>query len=118
MVLFEKERDKTSGEVSFKELHADVELKGKTVISFDDFISTGGTRIGAAKILKKKGVGKYIDCVTHLFPIPETYKRLKQSEIDEVYVTDTIPILDGFRKMRVLSVAKMLAGKTRGPIFV
>lgn len=116
LCLFDKTRDKATGEVEFKELKCDVKIKGKTIISFDDFVSTGGTRIGAAEILKKRGVKKYIDCITHIFPIRETYKRLQKSKIDELFVTDTIPIIEeaAFKRLKVLSVAGILADSVNG----
>lgn len=108
LVKFEKTRDRLTGEVTFHRLKGSV--KGKNVISFDDFVGTGGTRIHGCEFLKNEGVKKYYDCVTHLI-VPETTKRLKASKIDKMFITDSIH-LDSklrFRRLKVLSITPLIA---------
>ncbi|KKP70212.1 hypothetical protein A2X44_00695 [candidate division CPR3 bacterium GWF2_35_18] len=111
LIKFDKSRDRKTGEVTFH--HLTGEFKGKHIVSFDDFASTGTTRIKAAQLLKNFGALSYTDCITHLFPIPETYQKLADSEIDSLFITNTIPILEQFKspKMRVFSVASIIANK-------
>ncbi len=108
LVKFDKTRDLETNEVTFHCLEGNVE--GKNVISFDDFVSTGGTRIYGCEFLKKKGARKYYDCVTHLI-VPETTDRLKVSKIDKIFITDSIH-LDSerhFDRLKVLSIDFLLA---------
>jgi ribose-phosphate pyrophosphokinase len=113
LVRFEKERNRKTGEVSFKNLEGNVE--GKNVISFDDFVSTGGTRIQGCEYLKKSGADKYYDCVTHLV-VPETAKKLKQSRIDKILITDSIDLESKweFKRMKILSISPVIAGFVKG----
>lgn len=108
IVQFDKERDRKTGEVFFKKLEGDV--RGKNVISFDDFVSTGGTRIQASTYLKSNGAKKYIDCVTHLI-VPETTAKFPSSEIDEIYITNTIHLNDKYKvdKLKILDIAPIIA---------
>lgn len=108
LVRFDKTRDRKTGEVTFHKLAGDV--KGKNVISFDDFVSTGGTRIKGCDFLKKEGAKKYYDCVTHLI-VPETTDKLKKSYIDRIFITDAVH-LDPKRKfgrLKIIGIASMLA---------
>lgn len=108
LVKFEKTRDRKTGEVTFHALEGSVE--GKNVISFDDFVSTGGTRIQGCDFLKKKGALKYYDCVTHLI-VPETTEKLKKSRIDKIFITDSLHLDSNLRfsRLKILSIAPILA---------
>ena len=66
-------------------------LKGKTAIIFDDIISTGGTIVGAAKILLEQGaVHVYTACV-HGLLIGDAEKRIIDAGVEEIVATDSIP---------------------------
>jgi ribose-phosphate pyrophosphokinase len=66
-------------------------VKGKTVIIFDDIISTGGTIIAAAKILKELNPENiYVACV-HPLLIGEAEKLIRQAGVDEIVGTDSVP---------------------------
>jgi len=108
LVKFEKTRDRKTGEVTFHALEGSV--KGMNVISFDDFVSTGGTRIKGCDFLKNEGALTYYDCVTHLI-VPESTKKLQASGIDKMFITDSL-YLDPdlrFNRLKVLSIASLLA---------
>ena len=111
LIKFDKSRDKSNGEVTFH--HLTGEYKGKHIVSFDDFASTGTTRIKASQFLKDSGALSYTDCITHIFPNPETYKKLSESCIDNLFVTNTIPILKEciYPKMKVFSVASLITNE-------
>jgi len=108
LVKFDKFRDRKTGEVTFKKLSGDVE--GKEVISFDDFVSTGGTRINGSRILKEQGAKKYYDCVTHLI-VPETTKKFEKSNIDKIFITDSISLEKKYKvkKLNIISIAPIIA---------
>ncbi len=84
---FDKTRDRKSGEVKFHKLEGDV--NGKNIITFDDYVSTGGTTVKSCEFLKKQGAKKCIYCITH-FIVPETFKKVKSSSIDQMVITDSI----------------------------
>lgn len=85
----EKNRDRYTGQVSMKK--KTLNTKGKTVIIFDDIISTGGTIIAAAKILKELGPKKiYVACV-HPLLIGEAEKIILRAGVEEIVGTDSVP---------------------------
>lgn len=78
------------------------EIKGKNVIIIDDMISTGGTIAEACKFLKSKSIHD-IDCICiHGLFVSDSIKRLKDSGINKIVVTDTIP--SKFSKISVLPI--------------
>ena len=86
----------------------DVEDKNSLII--DDIVDSGGTIIGASNALKQKGVRKITVCCTHPLLSGNSTSRIKQSKIEEMIVTNTIPIHPEKRNatLHVLSVAKLL----------
>jgi ribose-phosphate pyrophosphokinase len=64
-------------------------IEGKHVVIVDDVISTGGTIVEAAKLLKKKGVGAISAACTHGLFLRDAFERIK-AVVDEVYSTDTL----------------------------
>jgi len=95
--------------VEAKELIGDV--KGRNVLMCDDIIATAGTICSAAELLKQRGAEKIYVGATHGVFASEALKRLAQSPIDEVVVTDTIPLGEKAKQLpniRVLTIAAML----------
>jgi ribose-phosphate pyrophosphokinase len=87
------------------------DIDGKTCIINDDMIDTAGTLCGAVRELKAKGAGAIYVGATHgLFSGP-AYERLEDAPIEEVVVTDAVPIPAERRggKIRVLSLADEFA---------
>src|SRR5690606_13203165 len=66
------------------------EVEGKDILLVDDLIDTAGTFVGAAKALRKKGANKIFGAVTHPLLSGPAFERLNESEIDKLFVTDTI----------------------------
>ena len=66
-----------------------VPIEGKHVVLIDDVISTGGTIVEAAKLLKKHGVGAISAACTHGLFLRDAFERIK-AVTDEVYSTDTL----------------------------
>jgi ribose-phosphate pyrophosphokinase len=85
----EKQRDRYTGQISVEKKSLDV--KGKTVVIFDDIISTGGTIVAAAKILKELGVGKVYTACAHPLLIGDAEKRILEAGVEEVVGTDSVP---------------------------
>lgn len=110
LVLLQKTpRDIESGRVEFLGIKGKV--ANKNVLLFDDFISTGQTLIKSAKFLKGKGVKEITACVTHYFSVKGLPKRLNESLINDIFVTDTLPTANKrkFSKLKVISIASMIA---------
>ncbi len=106
-----KERDvQTRNESKALEMIGDV--KGKDVLIVDDMIDTAGTIVEAASILKQRGAKTISVAATHgLFSDPAP-KRIMESSIDKIYITDTVPIRKEMlesAKVEVVSVAPLLA---------
>lgn len=66
------------------------EVEGKDILLVDDLIDTAGTFVGAAKALKEKGARKIYGAVTHPLLSGPAFDRLVTSDIDKLFVTDTI----------------------------
>ena len=85
----EKHRDRYTGQVSVEKKTFDV--KEKSVIIFDDIISTGGTIVAAANILKDLGVGKIYSACVHPLLRGDAEKRILEAGIEEIIGTDSVP---------------------------
>jgi ribose-phosphate pyrophosphokinase len=89
------------------------EVKGRNILMCDDIVATAGTVCSAAKLVKERGAGKIFVGATHGVLAGEALERLAEAPIDEVAVTDTIPLTDdtktkGAPNIKVLSVSAML----------
>jgi ribose-phosphate pyrophosphokinase len=93
-----------------KNLIGDVE--GRTVLMFDDMISTAGTVCEAARLVVERGAKDVIAACTHPVLVGLAMQRLAESPISKVVVTDTIPCGARTRalesKLEVLTVASLL----------
>jgi ribose-phosphate pyrophosphokinase len=86
------------------------DVRGKTAILVDDMIDTGGTITEAAKILLDYGARQVFACATHAVLSGSAITRLSSGYLQEVIVTNTIPIPDEkrFPQLTVISVANFL----------
>ncbi len=86
------------------------DVAGCTVVMVDDLTATAGTFCSAAKILKEQGAGDIYAAVTHAMITDLGVERLKNSEISELIVTDTVPMIEASGvNVTHLSVAPLLA---------
>jgi ribose-phosphate pyrophosphokinase len=85
----EKQRDRYSGQTAQSAKHLDVEKR--IVVIFDDIISTGGTIVGAAKILKEQGAEKVFAACAHGLLIGDAEKRILDAGVEEIVSTDSVP---------------------------
>jgi ribose-phosphate pyrophosphokinase len=99
----------SGSKVSAQEIIGDVQ--GRNVLMCDDIIATAGTVCSAAALVKKRGAEKIYVGATHGVLAGPAVDRLNESPIDQVVVTDTIPLNEtskGVSRIKVLSVAAML----------
>ena len=84
----------------------------------DDMIDTGGTIVAAAKALKENGAGRVIVAATHAVFSGPAVERLSADPVDEVLVTNTLPITPDkqFDSLTVLSIAPLIA-RAIGAVF-
>ena len=88
------------------------EVKGRTCVIMDDMVDTAGTLCKAAEVLKAEGATKVVAYCTHAVLSGNAVARIADSAMDELVVTDTIPLREEARacgKIRSLSVAGLLA---------
>jgi ribose-phosphate pyrophosphokinase len=87
-------------------------VDGKTCVMIDDLVDTAGTLCEAGKILKNRGAVRVVAYITHPVLSGPAVSRIEDSVLDELVVTDTIPLNDAAAtctKIRQLSVAELLA---------
>lgn len=92
------------------------EVAGKTCVLIDDLVDTAGTLCHAAKALKAEGAKKVVAYITHAVLSGPAIERIGKSELDELVVTDTIPLSAAAKncpRIRQLSVAELLAETMR-----
>ena len=92
------------------------EVAGKTCVLIDDMVDTAGTLCQAAQALKDEGAVKVVSYITHPLLSGNAVERISKSALDELVVTDTIPLSDEAHKsgrIRQLSVAALLAETIR-----
>ena len=92
------------------------DVQDKTAVIFDDMVDTAGTLCNAAAALKEKGATKTVAYAAHPVLSGSAIERIDNSELDELVVTDTIPIsVDALDtgKIRQLSIAELVAETIR-----
>jgi ribose-phosphate pyrophosphokinase len=92
------------------------EVEGRTCVIVDDLVDTANTLCEAAQALKRHGAQRVLAYCTHAVLSGPAVERISKSAIDEVVVTDTIPLREDARscgRIRVLSVASLFAETMR-----
>ena len=87
------------------------EVKGKTCIIVDDIIDSGGTIVNAAKALKDRGAKEVYVYITHGVLSGEAVKKIKNSVIKNLVITDTIDNMNrvkGAKNIEVLSISSLM----------
>ncbi|MFM9883544.1 MAG: ribose-phosphate diphosphokinase, partial [Burkholderiales bacterium] len=88
------------------------DVEGRTCVIMDDIVDTANTLCKAAEVLKARGAIKVVAYCTHAVLSGGACQRVAESELDELVVTDTIPLrpdAEKCSKVRVLSIAGLLA---------
>lgn len=92
------------------------EVEGKSCLLIDDMIDTAGTLCNAARALHDQGAKRIAACATHAVLSGPAVKRIAESPLSEVIVTNSIPLSDEAKatgKFKVVSVARLLAEAIR-----
>ncbi len=92
------------------------EVDGKNCVMMDDMVDTAGTLCHAASALKNQGAALVHAYITHPVLSGPAVSRISDSELDEVVVTDTIPLneeAEACKKIRQLSTAELLGETMR-----
>ena len=97
-------------------MHVIGEIDGRNCVIMDDMIDTAGTLVKAADVLKERGAKRVFAYCTHPILSGPAVERIANSQLDEVVITNTIPLSDaarGCKKIRQLSVAFLFAETIR-----
>ena len=88
------------------------EVDGRTCVIMDDMVDTAGTLCKAAQALKEHGAKRVLAYCTHPVLSGSAVSRIVESELDELVVTDTIPLSEearGCPRIRQISIAELMA---------
>ena len=113
LAIIDKRRPRAN-EAEVMNLIGDVE--GRTAILVDDMVDTAGTLCTAANALKERGALKVVSYCTHAVLSGKAFENIKNSQLDELVVTDTIPLSSealAVGKIRQLTIADLLAESIR-----
>ena len=113
LAIIDKRRPK-AGEAQVMNLIGEVE--GRTCLLVDDMVDTAGTLCKAADALKERGAAKVVAYCTHAVLSGNALENIRTSQLDELVVTDTIPLNAKARevsKIRQLTIADLLAESMR-----
>jgi len=92
------------------------EVEGRTCVLVDDIVDTAGTLCKAAEALKKNGATKVVAYATHAVLSGSAIENIKNSQLDELVVTNSIPLQEDAKKcgkIRTLSLGKLLGESVR-----
>ncbi len=106
VVICYKQRKKANV-IDHMELIGDV--KGKNVVLVDDMVDTAGTLTKAADLMIERGAISVRAITTHALLSGNAYERIEESKLEELIVTDSIPLRKESPKIRVLSCADLFA---------
>ena len=106
VVICYKQRAKANV-ISHMELIGDV--TGKNVVLVDDMVDTAGTLTKAADLMMERGAKSVRAICTHPILSGTAYERLENSRLEELIVTDSIPLKQESKKVKVLSCANLFA---------
>ena len=106
MVICDKHR-KRANEIASMQIIGDV--TGKDVVLVDDIIDTAGTLCKAGDLVMEKGANSVRAVCTHPILSGKAYENVENSALEQLVVTDSIPVKEGSSKIKVLSLAEMFA---------
>jgi ribose-phosphate pyrophosphokinase len=89
------------------------DVEGKDVVLVDDIIDTAGTLTKAAEMMMDKGAKSVRAICTHGVLSGPAFERLEKSQLKELIITDTIPLKQKSKKIKVLSVAELFGDVIR-----
>jgi len=113
LAIIDKRR---SGPNVVAEMNIIGEVKGQTAILLDDMVDTAGTLTMAAEALKREGAKRILGCCTHPVLSGPAIRKIKESPLEELIVTNSIPLraeAEKCKKIKVLSVAHLIGEAIR-----
>ena len=112
IAIIDKRRDRAN-ESEVMNIIGDV--KGKDAIIVDDIIDTGGTLIKSMHALKQAGMKRIFVFITHAVCSGDVYERINASEIEKLYITDSLKVMTDRlgNKIEVISIAQAIADAIR-----
>jgi ribose-phosphate pyrophosphokinase len=113
LAIIDKRRPRAN---EVKVMHIIGDVKDRSCVLIDDLVDTAGTLCQAAEALKGQGARRVVAYITHPVLSGKAVERISASQLDELVVTDTIPLSAEARacgRIRVLSVAELLAETIR-----
>lgn len=113
LAIIDKRRPKPN---EAKVMHIIGEIEGRSCVLMDDMVDTANTLCEAAAALKQAGAIQVKACCTHPVLSGQALKRIRESELDEVVVTNSIPLTDEAKacsKIRQISISGLLAESIR-----
>ena len=116
LAIIHKRRDaNVPNKIQVHEIVGSEHVRGRTCLLIDDMIDTAGTIVQAAEALKANGAAKILVAATHAILSGPAVQRLSEGPVDEVVVTNTLPITPDKRwdGLTVLSIAPLLARAIR-----
>jgi ribose-phosphate pyrophosphokinase len=109
--------DKRRGEKNEPQvMHVIGEVEGKNCLIVDDMVDTAGTLVGTVQALTKKGARRVYGCFTHALLSGPAVERIRNAELAQMVVTNSIPLEDARARagrVTVLSVASLLSEAIR-----
>jgi ribose-phosphate pyrophosphokinase len=84
-------------------------VEGKNVVLVDDMVDTAGTLTKAADVMMERGAKSVRAICTHPVLSGEAYERIEKSKLQELIVTDSIPLKQDSPKIKVVSCADLFA---------
>ena len=106
LAIIDKRREKAN---ESEVMNVSGDANGKDVILIDDIVDTAGTLIKAAAAFKERGATSVTAFCTHPVLSGPAYERIAAGAIDELVVTDTIPLKEQNEHIKVISVAPLFA---------
>ena len=113
LAIIDKRR---SGPNVVAEMNIIGEVKGQTAILLDDMVDTAGTLTMAAEALKREGAKRILGCCTHPVLSGPAIRKINESSLEELIVTNSIPLraeAEKCKKIKVLSVAHLIGEAIR-----
>ena len=113
LAIIDKRRPRSN---EAKVMHIIGEIEGRNCVLMDDMVDTAGTLCEAASALKQAGAVQVKACCTHPVLSGQALQRINESELDEVVVTNSIPLSEEAkvcRKIRQISISGLLAESIR-----
>lgn len=107
-IALEKRRDKKTGQVRIETDNADVQKRD--LILVDDMISTGGSIVKATEFLRKHGCNRVYVACTHALLVGDAEKKIRESGVEEIISTNTIPN----KKSMVVDITNTIAKAITG----